>query len=206
MSFCENLKRIRKEKGFETAKDFTERGLKGKIKYTTYAAYEVNRLPNEEAIVLIASALNVRIDDLFGYNLKETASTKSDLDNALDALKALPILAKKDNDNKEVVISINGKVIANIPFDEIIDIVNVSKDRFTRNYINNMNRSLCNAAILNNIIDYAMTGKPALNKIRLATKLTDTSKSTNNTLKKISPRKAKAIQKKSKDIFSRIEV
>ena len=206
MSFCKNLKRIRKEKGFETAKDFTERGLKRKIKYTTYVGYEVDRLPGEENIILIASTLKVHVDDLFGFNLQDIDSPKSNLDKALDTLKALPVLAKKDNDNKEVVISINGKVIANIPFDEIIDIVNVSKDRFTRNYITNMNRRLCDAAILNSIIDYATTGKPALKKYRSGAKLKDTSKSTNNKLKKISPRTAKATQKKVKDVMSRIEV
>ncbi len=34
--FCKNLKRIQKEKGFETAKDFIKRGLKEKMKYTSY--------------------------------------------------------------------------------------------------------------------------------------------------------------------------
>ena len=69
-----------------------------------------------------------------------------------------------------------------------------------------MNRRLCDAAILHNIIDYGMTGKPALNKYRLAGKLTPPSKSTNNIFKKRSPRKSKAIQEKIKDVLSRVEV
>lgn len=195
MVFCKNLKRIRQEKGFETAKDFTERGLKGKIKYTTYTAYEVDRLPSESNIVLIASALKVHIDDLFGFNIQDTASTKSEIDNALDTLKALPIKTKKDNDNKEVTIYINGKEVANIPFNELIDIINVNKDSFTRNYITNMQRRLFNASILDSIIEFGVTGKPSLKKYKLAAKLTDTSKSTNNKFKKISPRKSKENQR-----------
>lgn len=204
MGFCKNLKRIRTEKGFETAKDFTERGLKGKIKYTTYVAYESCRLPSEENIILIASALQVRIDDLFGYNVSK--STNNALDNAFAVLKALPITTKKNIDNKEVEIYINGKNVASIPNNEIIDIIDEARDRFTRSYITNMNRRLYHATILDSIIAYGMTGRPALKSSRLAAKLTVPSKSDNNKSKKTSPRKAKKIQKKNKDIQSRIEV
>ena len=120
--------------------------------------------------------------------------------------QALPITTKKNIDNKEVEIYINGKNIANIPNNEIIDIIDVARDRFTRSYITNMNRRLYHATILDSIIAYGMTGRPALKSSRLAAKLTVPSKSDNNKSKKTSPRKAKEIQKKIKDIQSRIEV
>ena len=111
MAFKDNLKRIRAEKGFRTAKEFTERGLRRdaeagkttKVNYTTYHAYEnTNRLPPEDLIVAIAKSLKVSIDDLFGYSV-DTLERKSEIDNAIDFMKELGIDAKRDMFMKEVL-------------------------------------------------------------------------------------------------------
>lgn len=64
MKFSENLKRIREEAGYKTAKDFS---VAVGIPYTTYFSYEdKGREPKYAALCKIAEKLNVSIDELLG--------------------------------------------------------------------------------------------------------------------------------------------
>ena len=170
MAFKDNLKRIRAEKGFRTAKEFTERGLRRdaeagkttKVNYTTYHAYEnTNRLPPEDLIVAIAKSLKVSIDDLFGYSV-DTLERKSEIDNAIDFMKELGIDAKRDMFMKEVVVKINDKIIASIPDEEIINIVNTAKKDIIPKVVASR---IMFSNIMNDIIRYEKAGKPIYKKM-----------------------------------------
>ena len=206
MEFCKNLKRIRAEKGYATAKDFITKGLKNKIKYTTYAAYETNRLPPEKNIIIIASALKVSIDDLFGYDIN-FIKNKTAIEKALDILKALPIVTKRDTENKEVKILINSKEIASIPETEIVDIVDVYQDWYTKNYLKNMQRRLFLDGILKALIAYGATGKPAFQRMKVVGGVLK-SKSDNNadTQGTSTKRRQREKVKKIKDYYTRLEM
>ena len=170
MAFKDNLKRIRAEKGFTTAKEFTERGLQreskagksAKVKYTTYHAYEnSNRLPPEDLIVDIAKSLKVSIDDLFGYNVN-TLDRKSEIDNVIDFLRELGIDAERDIFTEEVIVKINDKTIASIPDKETINIVNAAKkDIMPKVVVSRIMFSI----IMRDIIRYGNTGKPIYKKM-----------------------------------------
>lgn len=120
MAFNDNLRRIRKEKGFVNGKDFAVRILG--IKYTTYNSYErLNRLPSEEVMVKIAKALDVSIDDLFGYNFK---AQKTDLDFVVKELNDLGIKSVINNNQGKVDVYISkNEKFASIPSDKMIGIV-----------------------------------------------------------------------------------
>lgn len=64
----DNLARIRKARGYKTAKSFAEEiGLT----YTTYADYEKGAWPSEKNLLLIADTLEVSIDELLGHAVSE---------------------------------------------------------------------------------------------------------------------------------------
>ena len=69
MAFKDNLRRLRIQKGFSSRRNFAMNVLG--IEYTTYNNYEVkDTIPPENLIIEIAKALDVSIDELFGYDSK----------------------------------------------------------------------------------------------------------------------------------------
>lgn len=64
MSLKDNLKKLREQAGYKQAKDFARAAG---IPYSSYIVYEKGSWPNEENIVKIATALNLTIDALIGF-------------------------------------------------------------------------------------------------------------------------------------------
>lgn len=149
MSFNENLKRIRKEKYTGTVKSFAEDVLK--ISYKTYHGYESkNALPPEGAIIKIAEALNVSIDELFGIKKpieekqitekieveKNEVEEKNPLENAESTVKELNEIGfaaayNKENDS----ISFGEKSInITIPCEGFNKILNNCKEAAYKKY------------------------------------------------------------------------
>jgi transcriptional regulator with XRE-family HTH domain len=98
MSFQENLKRIREEHGYKTAKEFADT-IPG-LNYATYSTYEnvapgKGREPKYDLLCQIAAALGVTTDELLGYS-------PSEFNKYVYMLKELCIV---------VTLSADGKVI-----------------------------------------------------------------------------------------------
>lgn len=94
MDFHKNLKMYR-EKLNISARSFAK---KLNIPYTTYLAYETtNREPKFATLMKIATALNVSIDDLLGYNKED----KDDLTQGIDDLKRLGFKVEECTDEKD---------------------------------------------------------------------------------------------------------
>lgn len=86
--FKENLKRIRIEKGYKTAKDFA---AELDLPYTTYINWEnKGREPDYSTLVKIAAALHVTTDDLLGYEVDK-------LENMYKLLKSLGFKITHEN-------------------------------------------------------------------------------------------------------------
>lgn len=82
MDFHKNLKLYRETLNI-SARSFAK---ELNIPYTTYLAYETtNREPKFTTLIKIATALNVSVDDLLGYN----PNNKDELTQAVDDLKSL---------------------------------------------------------------------------------------------------------------------
>ncbi len=162
MNLAKNLKRIREEKGFKTAKKFTTSKLFNKISYETYTTYESGaRTPPVESLIIIADALSVSIDDLLGRKLNK----KSPIDDALDVFKRLHIKTEKDPETSENFIFVNGKVIARLPNEEIIDVVKHARHFYLFNIEGIIKHDVLYSYILRSVIRYGETGQRVYKRV-----------------------------------------
>jgi len=100
LTFAENLKKIREEAGFSSAKDFAN---KLGIPYTTYIPYEQGREPKLSTLLSISKALNVTIEKLIGVE------EKRDLDYIREIVKkilnkSIPYSLKECNE-KHIILN-----------------------------------------------------------------------------------------------------
>ncbi|MFV0616857.1 helix-turn-helix domain-containing protein [Megasphaera sp. WILCCON 0056] len=68
MTFGDNLKHLRENAGYKQAKDFAKAAG---IPYSSYVTYERGSWPNEANLKMIASTLQVSMNELIGYRLNQ---------------------------------------------------------------------------------------------------------------------------------------
>ena len=121
ISFNENLRKIRKERGLSQIELAERIG----IPFQTINRYEnTNILPNIANIMSIAKVLKVSIDELVGYQAEPINLIKY-LKNILDPL--FTIIFDEDNDKILINESITGKTIYTFSYDEFIELTEKAK-------------------------------------------------------------------------------
>lgn len=88
MSLQDNLRNLREQHGFKSAKKFAELI---DVSYTTYMSYESRgSWPNEQTLCKISDILNVSVDELLGHETKSAEDTyKHKYLKAMEKLQAV---------------------------------------------------------------------------------------------------------------------
>ena len=149
MAFEDNLKRLRIAKGFDSRRHFAEKVLN--IPYTTYNGYEVRgSIPPPEIMIKIAKALEVSIDELYGYNPE---TKERDIDTAIKLLKKLGIKTVIYEEDKKVGIYIRKDTqFTVIPFSELVNMINDAKGLW---FLNITKNHVLYSYVMSSIINYA---------------------------------------------------
>lgn len=156
MSFGDNLRRIRIERGFHDAKQFADIL---KIPYTTYINYEKrSSIPKENKLKEMATALSTSIDDLFGFKPQKM---RSELDIVLSVMKECSVDFVHKKQLKEVEILVNGHRISIIPDADMIDIVKQA-ERFAMFELGILRNIVVKELIIEGIEQYSRTGSAFL--------------------------------------------
>ena len=150
MSFGDNLRRIRIERGYHDSKIFA---AILKIPYTTYRNYETRgSIPKEDTLIEIATVLSTSIDNLFGFKPKN----KSKLDIVLSVMQDCGINFVHNEDLTEVEILVNDRPIALIPDTDMIDIV-LQAEQFAMFEVGTLKRLFVKGYILDGIEQLSRT-------------------------------------------------
>ena len=151
MSFGDNLRRIRIERGYHDAKKFA---VILQIPYTTYLNYERrSSIPKEDTLLAIATKLSTSIDDLFGFRPKQK---RSEIDIVLSVMQECRVDFVHNKEMKEVEIHVNGRVISLIPDADMIDIVKQA-ERFAMFEMGTLRRIFVKGYILDGIEQLSKT-------------------------------------------------